>query len=403
MMVQPLDASEPARVRDAGTEPDPPIQVDVISSFEDLVQLEPAWNRLLDDARVDHPFLTHEWIRSWWESFGARNRLHTMVAIAGAEVVGIAPMMLTQRRMYGLKARCLELITNPHTPRSGILVARSRPEARRAILDRILASSDDWDVMTLSQVAVESALIDDVKGLSRLHGLLCGVWASSRSPYVERTGEWRAYEASLSRKHRSNIRNRLARLEKLGPVTYETIQEPGALPAAIEEGLRLEAAAWKRDAGSAILSDPRSERFYRSLAARSMSRGWLALQFLSVGGRRIAFCYSLVYGNRCFLLKPGYDPGYRQYSPGAILCYMTMQRAFNLGLAEIDFAGEADEWKMQWTRRTRPHAWMYVFAPRVRTRLIHDAKFRFTPWLRRKKFAAPLRARLGVRTVEEVS
>jgi len=64
-----------------------------------------------------------------------------------------------------------------------------------------------------------------------------------------------------------------------------------------------------------------------------------------------------------------------------------VQEAFAKGIREFDLAGDCDGWKMQWTRATRPYAWIFVFAPGLRARLIHGAKFRLVPWLRRRERA----------------
>lgn len=378
-----------------GFAPPPPLRVEVVSSFDAFLELEDEWNDLLDRSEIAHPFLTHEWIRSWWEAFGAEARFNLLVARSGSAPAAIAPFMLTRKRMYGMKVSSLEFAANPHTPRSGIMTSRGMPAARRAILEHLLARDEDWDVLTLSQMPVEPEIIGEIEHLCSERRLLCGIWPASRSPYVETTGEWGSYEGALRRKLRSSLRSRLSRLESVGPVRLETVTGGRELPGALEEGLRIEAAAWKGAAGSAILSEPRSALFYRNLAERFARRGGLMLNFLSVGGRRVAFHYSLLHGRKLFLLKPGYDPAYSAYSPGSLLVHLTLRDAFARGIEEFDLAGDSDDWKMQWTDRTRPHAWLFIFAPRLRARLIHGAKFRLAPWLRRVDLAAVIRDPLG--------
>jgi CelD/BcsL family acetyltransferase involved in cellulose biosynthesis len=289
--------------------------------------------------------------------------------------------------MYGLTVRSLELAANPHTPRSGILLSRAFPQARRAILEHLLDRQGNWDVLTLSQMPAQADLIEEVESLCRERRRRFGIWPASRSPYVETGGDWESYESALRRKHRSNVRSRFSRLERLGPVRLETVTGGSGFAGALEEGLRIEAAAWKAAAGSAILSEPSSALFYRSLAKRVGRRGGITLNFLQVGGRRIAFHYSLIHRNRIFLLKPGYDPEFAAYSPGSLLLYLTLRNAFARGIGEFDLAGDSDDWKLQWTGLTRQLAWLFVFGPRLRARLLHGAKFRLVPWLRRRDLA----------------
>jgi CelD/BcsL family acetyltransferase involved in cellulose biosynthesis len=156
---------------------------------------------------------------------------------------------------------------------------------------------------------------------------------------------------------------------------------------ALNDGLRLEAAAWKGDVGTAIGSRSEVRDFYTRFAERAATRGWLRLQFLTVGGRRIAFHYSVCYSNKLYLLKSGYEPEYARYSPSNLLCSLVLQEGFQHGLAEYDFLGLDEPWKLEWTTDTRPHDWLFVFSNGLRGRLVHYAKSHLVA--RAKRLFAP--------------
>ncbi|WP_410970048.1 hypothetical protein, partial [Salmonella sp. SAL4458] len=84
--------------------------IEVVTDYADFLALEPAWNTLVQRAGIDHPFLTHEWIRTWWDCFGGERQLHIVLVKARDELVAIAPLMLGAERMYGLHVRQLEFI-----------------------------------------------------------------------------------------------------------------------------------------------------------------------------------------------------------------------------------------------------------------------------------------------------
>jgi CelD/BcsL family acetyltransferase involved in cellulose biosynthesis len=115
------------------------------------------------------------------------------------------------------------------------------------------------------------------------------------------------------------------------------------------------------------------------------------LNFLTLNGRKIAFDYSLQYKNKHYVLKPGYDPEFAPLSPYNLLCYMKLQDAFESGLSEYDFLGMKDDWKLDWTGTTRTHLWLYIFSDRLRTTLLHYAKFRLMPKLTRFRLFRMLR------------
>ncbi|HEX6215374.1 MAG TPA: GNAT family N-acetyltransferase, partial [Vicinamibacterales bacterium] len=169
--------------------------------------------------------------------------------------------------------------------------------------------------------------------------------------------------------------------------SLEVIGDPAAVAAARDEALALEASGWKRQAGTAICSDPQVTRFYTLLAERASASGWLRLLFLQVNGRRIATSYASRYQDRLSFFKTGYDPEFSAYAPFKLLTYFTIREGFGDGLREVDFLGDAEPWKLEWTTTTRPHDWLFVFGHTMRSRLVHTAKCRVLPamkqWLRR--------------------
>jgi CelD/BcsL family acetyltransferase involved in cellulose biosynthesis len=78
-------------------------------------------------------------------------------------------------------------------------------------------------------------------------------------------------------------------------------------------------------------------------------------------------------------LKTGYDPEFEKCSPFRLLTHLALRDAFTTGLAEVDFLGDTEPWKLEWTKTTRPHDWLFIFGKTVRGRLVHQLKFRLKP------------------------
>ncbi len=362
------------------------LRLEIVSTYESLLELEPVWNRMFAEAGMDHPFLRHEWIRTWWENFGEGKQLHVIVVTADGDPIAIAPFMLCRERVYGMKVRQMKLIANVHTQRADLIVGRCDKSAYKAIWEYVAERKDLWDVLVLPQVPAESVTLQQLPALATAQGLRVSLWRTD-SPCIQLTGTWQIYFNGLARKHRSNLRNRHKRLEKLGTVELEVICGGPKLGAALEEGFRIEAAAWKGRKGTAIGCRPELRRFYTHLAIRAAQQGWLRLYFLVVNGERIAFSYSLCFNRTIFLLKPGYMPDYAQYSPSNLLISMVLREAFSTGIVTYDFLGSDDLWKRDWTDEKRPHLWLFVFQRGLVPSLLHFAKSRVVPWL--KSFHQP--------------
>ena len=358
----------------------PAVTTHVVTEVDEFVALEHEWNEAVARARVPHPFLRHEWCRTWWESFGGTRRLHIVVVRSGGAIISIAPLMIEQVHMYGLPIRRLDLLQNDHTPRADWIIAGERPQAYAAIWSALRETRDQWDLLQLSRLPDDSPTGETVAALARRDGCQIGTWRGDVSPYLTLTGTWDSYHASLSAKFRSNLRNRFTRLARFGEPRLEIVENVDAT--ARDDAWRLEASGWKAASQTSIASDPAVRRFYTRLADCAADRGWLRLMFLTVGGRRIATSYGACFDRRLFLFKTGYDPDYAACSPFKLLTCDAIRSAYAEGLQEVDFLGDAEPWKLEWTSTSRVHDWLFVFAGTRRARLLHALKFQVVPELK---------------------
>ena len=366
--------------------------VETVADASAFAQLETEWNDAVDRAAVPHPFLRHEWLHTWWECFGDKRALHIVIVRSNDRIIAIAPLLRESASMCGVPVRRLRLMHNDHTPRADFIVAEQGERAYKAIWRALIEAKDQWDVLLLGQLPRESKTRELFASFAKADSCTLGTWRSSDSPYLELNGTWEEYFGSLPAKFRSNVRNRISRLNRLGEPVLESIESGSAIDAALADTIRLEESGWKRHEGTAIASNDSVQRFYTRLAHRAAGRGWLRLLFLTVGGRRIATSYSLSYEGRLFLVKTGYDPTYETCSPFKVLTYLATKRAFEEGLDEVDFLGETEPWKREWTSSVRSHDWVFVFSRSLRARLAKLLKFHVVPAVRKWRRALALRS-----------
>jgi CelD/BcsL family acetyltransferase involved in cellulose biosynthesis len=365
--------------------------VEVVSNFEGLLALQATWDEVLAQSAAPHPFLDHSWIRTWWECFGAGHTLYVLVVRAGTTVIGIAPLMLSETRLYGIAVRRLSFLENDHSPRCGFILARaSAGQACRAIWDH-LQREKSWDMLELNHLPADGDTLARLSTNARDSGYLCGTRELERSPYVPLSGDWETYLKGLGRSHRRNMRKRLNRLQREGRLELEVVSGSDGLSSAIEDGMRIEAAAWKEENGTAMCSDPAVRRFYNAYAESAGVAGTLRLLFLKFNGARIAFSYALCERDRLYVLKAGYDPAFARYSPYQVLCYLVLQESFARGVTEYDFLGHCERWKLEWKADVRPHVGLFVFRPAWHTTLLHALKCRVMPMLQRQPWYLYLR------------
>jgi len=188
--------------------------VEVVTDYGSFLELETAWNDAVGRAGIMHPFLRHEWVRTWWDAFGAGAALHVLVVRFDGRIAAIAPLMRESVVMYGVPVRRIRLMHNDHTPRADVIVASHPEDSYRALWDGLREDRDGWDVLLLGQVAHESRTLAVFSECAAAHRCSTGLWKSGDSPYVTLDRPWDEYFDGLRAKFKSNLRNRLSRARR---------------------------------------------------------------------------------------------------------------------------------------------------------------------------------------------
>ena len=82
----------------------------VYESAESLEALRAEWEALLEEFACGSPFSTWEWLTSWWRAYAGEDRLRVLaVRNASSELIGLAPLAISTRRVCGVTLRVLRL------------------------------------------------------------------------------------------------------------------------------------------------------------------------------------------------------------------------------------------------------------------------------------------------------
>src|SRR5262249_933831 len=84
-----------------------PVNVQSIDKLDQFNAIEQDWQRLVERSAADPVFLSHAWLRTWWECFGTGLEFRIVLVWAGNDLIGAAPLMKTVRRSYGIRLRRL--------------------------------------------------------------------------------------------------------------------------------------------------------------------------------------------------------------------------------------------------------------------------------------------------------
>jgi CelD/BcsL family acetyltransferase involved in cellulose biosynthesis len=308
--------------------------------LDEMRAAAPDWNALAAAQRS--PFLTVEWLSAWWDAFGDGEP--EVLTIANGEL-----------RAAAFLARDGMRLTAPANDHSGDWDALAADDdARDAVWRRVA----DMGVPELVLPGMHETAAERLASeILRPAGYRVVAEPGPDSPYLELPATYDDLLAGKSRNFRSQLGRRRRGLEKEGELVFRTTTGGEDL----EEVFRVEAAGWKSEEGTAILTDARAERLYRGFAKVASERGWLRLHLLELDGRVIAADYSCVFAGGEFLLKTGFDEEWARLSPGLVLRGEVLRQAIEAELGYYDFLGGPDHYKMRWTEELRPRVTLRAF------------------------------------------
>lgn len=354
------------------------------SGLEAMAGWSSEWDALARASPEAGPFALGGWTRLWMESFARGSTLRVFRARGGGRTVAFAPLVERRGRLAGVPVRLWQSPSNEHSQRVTWALDAARPgEAVRGVWEHL--REEPWEVLLLKDIEAGGVLDETLGAAAGEEGFRVARWPSLESPWLPVCSR-DALEEALDTKFRANLRRRRKKLSRQGPLVLERVEGEDALHRALEEGLALEGGGWKGREGTAIQCRPETLAFYTGLARLAASEGWLALYTLRAGGRPVAFHFGLEYGGRYYLLKPGYDEGFSECSPGQLLVEDVLEDLSHRGTAAFDFLGPRMPWKLDWTGRLRRHVWLFILRPTLKGRLLHAARFQQGPatmrWLR---------------------
>lgn len=312
------------------------------AAFEEL---ESEWNTLLKRAPIDRIFYTWEWQRTWWQAYQP-GELLILVCRHRGNIVGIAPLFLSETAR-GLSAQIIGCVDV--TDYLDFIVDADRMRSvLTAYADYFADHRDAFDQLDFCNIPADSPTRQALPDLLRTRGFTTLVEQQEVCPVIELPGNWNGYMSLLDKKQRHEVRRKLRRVQgNERPVDWYIVNGQHDLDQEVSQFARLMAASDPEKA--LFMQDDGNQRFFRAIVPLLQDRGWLQLNFLTVGEERAAAYINFVYGNRVMVYNSGLDhKDYGDLSPGIVLLAYNIRHAIEQGYRHYDFlrGDEAYKYRM---------------------------------------------------------
>ena len=299
--------------------------------------------------------MTWQWLDTWLEEYcRADQQLKILTAWCGSELVGGLPLLVSQRRGFGiLRVRQLELVGTGEPEWEEVcgeysdLIAEPDHMREAVALFATYLQAFPWDRFVLRKILDGSLLI------TQLLPLLSNV-VVQRTPCGHRyrvtlPAKIDQYRGSLGRRMTRRIR-RVEKLKTSPTINTQIVDDSETILVALAELRELHQTRWQQAGKPGAFRSSRFRRFHDKVATSFLRAGWLQIQRITDQEEAILINYNVRFGDTEYYYQSGFNlDKYRNYSLGVMAHMYAIESAIDDGRDFYDFMhAMGDSYKHQY-------------------------------------------------------
>jgi CelD/BcsL family acetyltransferase involved in cellulose biosynthesis len=337
------------------------VQVSCIRSFDALEARRRQWDALLQRSASHTVFQTFEWHASWWRAYGADFELFVLWAERNGELVGVAPLMLAERRLLWRRHRVLHFIGLYSSDYCDFIVDEAEPQVLSLMLRWLANNRQTWDALDLRNVQDSSPTVRVVPEYFAQHGYPVDVRPWSKAP-TRVFGDEQADRDLLRKKSLKRNYNHFKKNGRLEFVNYKSVPE---IMHYLDAFFGQHVDRWGATDTPSQFLDEQHRAFFRDMVGALAPTGSLLFSAVLFDDRPIAFHLGFEYEGRLIWYKPTFETALARHSPGEVLLKYLIEYAHGRGLIEFDFACGEEAFKYRFANHARSIYTLQVFQDRL--------------------------------------
>lgn len=331
------------------------LRIRTLRTLDECRAIRPDWERLVREEGAGvtgfDVSATFDWTAALWEGFLDDEPQFVLVAEDETGVRGLLPCTISWQTVAGVKHRQLSLISGSiYELRTGFLVAGDADVLAELLLYARKQLSN-WDTFAFA-VIDGSRSAEALQGAMLRLGFTANVVRAWESAYIEVQQDPSQVLMDLKSNMRTKLKRRDKELQALGAFEMKLYERPEQVQEFLDLMLTVEARSWKSDAGTAMTTNAKQQKFYDVVTPKFAENRVFLGAALLLDGAPLAFQYGFLLDGVYVGEKTSYDKDYKDYGVGSALTARLLAEFARRGIHTFDLAGVADSNKAQWTKKT---------------------------------------------------
>jgi len=357
---------------EASNQTSPTYNSEIVRELTRFSNLESEWNQLFRCIRCNNPFLTFDWIQTWWFHFDKRRQLFIVtVRDSEARLIALAPFSC-ERQLNKLQPRCIRFLGDRYVASDHLsILAEPKHDqlAAEEIARQLLRNRDEWDYIRLSNCVSNSRTMTHFINTLTASGMIQKQMSKSVCPLINLPASFETYLASLSKNMRANFR-RSYRLLGRTELNFVCAKENDEIQNAFHQLIRLHRLRFKYLRKKSSFVQQNVLAFHHDVIEKLSAHGRVRIYTLYTGQKAVASLYGFVAGNKFMYFQSGIDPILFRFSVGSALIGLTIRDVIeNTDCDEFDFLRGAEAYKLRWASDFKTDVTIFLFDRRLLSQL----------------------------------
>ena len=319
-------------------------EIQIINDFNELAKIKAKWNSLVLSSLHPNPFLSWEWLETWFEKNTKKTKIFVIVVKKSSEIFGILPTRLTPIKISPKSS--IYSLTWPGTGNDlspdyigPIVKTGNEIETYHLLFSYLAELKSKLIFLSLKDTYIPDHCINSIKNaLSEKYSLK--ISESAVCPYFKLPISYNDFIQNLSKNRRKKIRRISKKIENGNNVKFEIF----AGRSEIEKGFKIIREVSKETKYKAF-DNTGFYNFHLSLAQKMSAQNSSRIYVLRFENQPIAYIYGFLFKNKFFDYQTGFDYRFRDFSPGHYILQEVIKKLIDENVSEYDFLKGDERYK----------------------------------------------------------
>ena len=325
-----------------------------ISTREEFEGLQKSWQHLFETAGITSPFLSWEWMFTWWQNYRpklTKASLSVFCAFEEDKLIAVLPLFHHQKK----NLKYIQFLGTEFES-SDYLDLICAEENKTDLLEQFFNSSlvakilKFADILIFNNIKEDSAFYKARNGLSKNSGNRVYERISSVCPYLPLPQSLDEVFKSLSRNMRSSLKRQRNKLAKSETIQIQLLQNKAEVEAGIGHLFRLHSLRFKQKNMATKFNYEIRGAFHETMANVFLKKGWLRFYLIKDNENPIGALYCYRFAGIMMYMQGGFDPAYAKLALGNQIILRAVSDAIDSNMQTFDFMRGNEAYKKKWKK-----------------------------------------------------